>query len=511
MRRTRTDLPLPPPPSVDLHLTPSDIADERLYRSIYGLRDADPLQSAERTFLPRQRNGFLALAAMIVVLVVLWPFIVLPTLIGIATIAYLSTIIFRLSLMYHAARHPETAVVTDEDARAVPDEDLPLYTIMVPCYKEPEVLEQLLRSIAEMEYPKDKLDVKLLLEADDLATIDAAYKMGADETVEIIVVPAAQPRTKPKALNYGLQNAVGKYVTIFDAEDRPESLQLRKAAIALGRAPADVACLQAELAYFNPDQNIITRWFTLEYELWFRQFLPGLSHVNAPIPLGGTSNHFRKDVLVDAGGWDPFNVTEDADLGVRLHRRGYRTGMLASVTLEEANSDFVNWVKQRSRWYKGYLQTWLVHMREPRRLIREVGLGGFLRFNLFVGGTPVLAMLNPIFWALTIGWFLLEPPVIHRLFPAPVYYGGLFTWLVGNFVFAYTFILAGYHHPEKKIFTAGLLAPLYWMGMSLAAVKAFLQLLFNPQYWEKTQHGLSGATSTPTTVAQKASDSLPAQ
>lgn len=471
--------------------------DERLRRSIYALRDADPLLSAERTFLPRQRNGFIAAAVVVAVAVVLWPFVVLPVLFGVAMLIYVSTIVFRVSLMYHAARHPDTASIPDDEALAFPDDELPVYTVMIPCYREPEVVAQLLAGMAAMVYPPEKMDVKLLLEADDQATIAAAHAIGADDVCEVIIVPAAQPRTKPKALNYGLQTARGTYVTIYDAEDRPDPLQLRKAAIALQRAPDDIACLQAELAYFNPDQNVITRWFTLEYELWFRQFLPGLSRVVAPIPLGGTSNHFRKDVLVGAGGWDPFNVTEDADLGVRLHRLGYRTGMLDSVTLEEANSDFVNWVKQRSRWYKGYLQTWLVHMRRPLVLKRQVGLRGFLRFNLFVGGTPALAVLNPLFWGLTVAWFLLEPPALLRLFPGPVYYTGLATWLFGNFLFVYTFLYAAYQHPEKRVFTAALLSPLYWVAMSMAAMKAFVQLVFAPQYWEKTQHGLS-PTTTPT-------------
>jgi glycosyltransferase XagB len=475
----------------------TDDIDERLSRSIYGLRDVNPMLSAERTFVPRQRNGILIALVVLAVLTVLWPYIVLPALIGLATLAYLSTIVFRVSLMFHAARHPGTAVVTDEEARAFPDDKLPTYTVMIPCYKEPEVVAQLLHGMVTMEYPRDKMDVKLLLEADDGATIDAAREANTEQIAEIIVVPPAEPRTKPKALNYGLQSARGEYVTIFDAEDRPDPLQLRKAAIALSRAPDDIACLQAELAYFNPDQNIITRWFTLEYELWFRQFLPGLSRVSAPIPLGGTSNHFRKDVLIGAGGWDPFNVTEDADLGVRLHRLGYRTGMLSSVTLEEANSDFVNWVKQRSRWYKGYLQTWLVHMREPRKLVREVGWRGFLRFNLFVGGTPMLAMLNPLFWGLTLSWFLLAPPFVLKLFWPPVYYTGLATWLFGNFFFAYTFLYAAYQHPQKKVFTAALLAPVYWVAMSMAATKAFVQLIFSPQYWEKTQHGLTTKPAVP--------------
>lgn len=478
--------------------------ERRLHLAIHGLSERAPMLSAERTFLPRQTIAIVGTLAVLVVLAVLWPWITLPALMGLTVVIYLSTIMFRVSLLYHAVRHPSVEIISDAEARAMPDTALPVYTVLIPCYREAEILEQILVGLDQIEYPKDRLDIKLLLEEDDVETIGAARALGAERLCELVVVPAAEPRTKPKALNYGLQSARGLYVTIFDAEDRPDPLQLRKAAIALQRAPADVACLQAELAYWNADQNIITRWFTLEYELWFRQFLPGLSRMEAPLPLGGTSNHFSREVLVRSGAWDPYNVTEDADLGVRLHRLGYRTGMLGSVTYEEANSDFVNWVKQRSRWYKGYLQTWLVHMRQPVQLLREVGLRGFLRFNLFVGGTPALALLNPVFWGLTILWFLLKPAFILELLPAPVYYASLLAWLLGNFFFLYTFVVAAYHHPEKRVFTAALLAPLYWVAMSLAAAKAFLQLVFTPQYWEKTQHGLAKGAATGTGTGTEA-------
>jgi cellulose synthase/poly-beta-1,6-N-acetylglucosamine synthase-like glycosyltransferase len=271
--------------------------------------------------------------------------------------------------------------------------------------------------------------VLIVVEADDEETIDAARQANAGSHVRLVEVPVSIPRTKPKALNYALLEATGDLICVFDAEDRPEPLQLRRAAAALAEGDGRMACLQARLNYFNADQNAITRWFTLEYTTWFDQFLPGLVHMRAPIPLGGTSNHFRRQVLVDVGGWDPFNVTEDADLGLRLYRNGYSVGVLDSVTLEEANSDFVNWVKQRSRWYKGYLQTWLLHMRHPVQLFRALGFRGFVIFNLFVGGTPMLALLNPIFWSLGIRWFAVEPAFIAALSRPPRTTSG---WPVGS-------------------------------------------------------------------------------
>jgi cellulose synthase/poly-beta-1,6-N-acetylglucosamine synthase-like glycosyltransferase len=229
--------------------------------------------------------------------------------------------------------------------------------------------------------------------------------------------------------------------------------------------------------------------------MWFTQFLPGLSLLDAPLPLGGTSNHFRTETLQQIGGWDPFNVTEDADLGLRLHRAGYRTGVLKSRTLEEANSDFVNWVRQRSRWYKGYLQTLLVHLRHPRGMINDIGARSFLRFLLFVGGTPLLALLNPIFWTMTVVWFIGHPAGIKEVFPAPVYYGAVVAWLLGNFAFFYMVLLVSLETDDLGLVAASVLTPFYWVMMSIAAVKAAWQLATQPNYWEKTVHGLDDPDS----------------
>jgi cellulose synthase/poly-beta-1,6-N-acetylglucosamine synthase-like glycosyltransferase len=342
-----------------------------------------------------------------------------------------------------------------------------------------------------MEYPADKLDVKLLLEADDTETIDAIAILGDVPFLEVVLVPPSEPRTKPKALNYGLTFARGEFVTIFDAEDDPDPLQLRRAVVALGSLGPEVVCLQAQLSYANAEHNLITKWFTAEYTMWFTLFLPGLSDLGAPIPLGGTSNHFRRDALERLGGWDPFNVTEDADLGLRIARSGYTVRVLDSVTLEEANSDFVNWAKQRSRWYKGYLQTWLVHLRDPRRTVRELGWSAFLQMNLFVGGTPLLALLNPVFWLMTLVWFVGQPAIVRELFPAPVYYAGIAAWALGNFAVVYMMVVSVRESRRPELLVTALVAPLYWIMMSIAATKAAVQLVVAPSFWEKTTHGLS--------------------
>jgi cellulose synthase/poly-beta-1,6-N-acetylglucosamine synthase-like glycosyltransferase len=473
-----------------------------LDEAVNGLRRRSPSYSAFTTFTRRQ---LLTMGALVVVAIAGSFYNVKDVAIlfvACCALGYLGAIIFRLRLLLLSVDGLALVRISDAEALAVPPTDLPHYTVIVPAYHEPAVVERLIHSVGAVDYPKELLDIKLLLEEDDEDTVHAAMAATGVENFELILVPPAQPRTKPKALNYGLQYATGDLLTIFDAEDRPDPLQLRKAAVALARAGPEVACIQAQLAYFNSTQNIITRWFTVEYLMWFRQMLPGLAAIDAPVPLGGTSNHFRCDVLQELGGWDPFNVTEDADLGVRLHRLGYRTAILESVTYEEANSDFVNWARQRSRWYKGYMQTWLVHMRKPRELWRSLGTRGFIRFNMFVAGTPLIAVLNPLFWALTIIWFVGHPLGIRAIFPASVYYVGLACWLVGNFLFMYLNVIVVVDAGRDDLLIAAILSPVYWIMMSIAAVKAFYQLAATPSYWEKTFHGLDVAGNPPVTHAK---------
>ena len=440
--------------------------------------------SASGTTSLAQRRFGLLIGVLLVVGLLLAPFLVVTLFVTMTTAVYLAALAYRMRLFWGSIDAPGMVRISDAAARAIPDNELPIYTILVPAYREPEVIATLLAQLEAIEYPRDRLDVKLLLEDDDLETHEAVLLAAPGPHVEVIRVPDSRPKTKPKACNIGLGMALGTFVTVYDAEDRPEPLQLRRAVAAFRAAPPDVACLQARLSYYNGDQNLITRWFTGEYEMWFGQLLPGLVARGAPLPLGGTSNHFRRDTLIAIGGWDPWNVTEDADLGIRLHRAGLRTQVLDSVTLEEANSDFINWVKQRSRWYKGYLQTWLVHMRHPRTLVRQLGVRGFIGFNLFVGGTPLLSLLNPLFWAMTLAWFLAAPSFVAALFPTWLYYAALFSMVVGNGAVYYTSMVAARLTGRPELVIASLLVPAYWVMMSMAALKAGAQLLSSPSFWE---------------------------
>lgn len=465
-------------------------ADLHLDSSISELLKSNPDMSAQRTMPIRQRRVLIGVGIVLLLGLIIDAEYTLIALIAVITVFYIAVVINRAILFVLSRRPSAVQHVSDEEALAYPDTHLPVYTVLVPAYKEPEVIGQLVANLDQLSYPREKLEIKIVLESDDVETLLAVRDLEPGSHFEVVTVPPAEPRTKPKALNYAMFSARGSVVTIFDAEDDPDPLQLRRAAIALARGGPRMACVQARLSFANVDQNMLTRWFTLEYEMWFAMLLPGLVHLGAPVPLGGTSNHFRREILAELGGWDPYNVTEDADIGIRLARRGYFCGMLDSITLEEANSDFVNWVKQRSRWYKGYLQTALIHLRHPRDLHRNLGWRGLLQVILFVFGTPALAMLNPIFWVLTVLWFVASPHFVKALFPAWLYYPAVASWVFGNLVVAYLTILTCRLSSRYRLIIAALLVPAYWVMMAVAAIKAFWQLIASPNFWEKTVHGL---------------------
>lgn len=475
--------------------------DYALRRAIDGLREDDPVASASTAVTGWQRWVLWSLLVTVIGLAIWQPEGTAVTLVGLCTLGYLLTMWDRV-LIFRDGLATRPIVVTDEEARAIPDADLPLYTILVPAYGEPEVVGELIGAMAALEYPPDKLQVLLLLEADDGVTIAAAKGSAESDAIIIVLVPPAEPRTKPKACNYGLYFATGEIVTIYDAEDLPEPLQLRRVVAAFRRLPANVACVQAKLEYHNGHQNLLTAWFTAEYRLWFGYLLPGMMRTSSPIPLGGTSNHLRREVLDEIGAWDPFNVTEDADLGLRIAASGYHTAVVDSRTLEEANSDAINWIRQRSRWYKGYLQTWLVQIRRPVRLVRTIGWRSFVRFNLVMCGTPVIAVLNLAFWLITLLWFLGQPAAVEAVFPWYIYFPALIALVLGNATTLYMNLITLREDDRADLLVAALTVPVFWLMMSVAAAKGCYQLIRNPSYWEKTAHGL---TSRP-----DASDAEPA-
>jgi cellulose synthase/poly-beta-1,6-N-acetylglucosamine synthase-like glycosyltransferase len=464
------------------------------YEARDALYDADPSLSARTTFTTPQVIGAYLLLTALLMGLAFAPTATLATLCGGVTVLYVGTFLFRFVLTWIGADRRVDIIVSQAEVAALRDAELPTFTVLVPMYREHEVLPILVDSMRRLDYPRAKLDVKLVLEANDTETIDAAKALHAESLFEIVRVPHSMPKTKPKACNYALRFARGEYTVVFDAEDIPEPDQLKKVVAVFRRTSEQVACVQARLNYFNRDDNFLTRMFTLEYSQWFDYLLPGLHALRIPIPLGGTSNHFRTSTLLALGAWDPYNVTEDADLGVRLTQAGYRVAVVNSTTFEEANGVYRSWINQRSRWIKGYMQTWLVHMRRPVALWRRLGPVGFLGFQLFIGFPPMTALINPLLWATFVIGIAIGPDKVARFYPGPVLYLAMLNLLIGNAMYIYFNMVAAAKRKWYRLVPWGLLAPLYWVMHSIAAYKAAWQLVFKPHYWEKTQHGTSAAT-----------------
>ncbi|MFK8032636.1 MAG: glycosyltransferase family 2 protein [Hyphomicrobiales bacterium] len=370
--------------------------------------------------------------------------------------------------------------------------DLPKYTVLVPLYKEAAIAPRLIRNLADLDYPPELLDIKIILEDGDTDTIAAVQRHVPGAPFDVILVPESSPKTKPKALNYALNFAEGELVCIYDAEDRPDLDQLRRAAAVLVYN-ADVGAVQCSLTIKNGDESWFSRLFAIEYAALFVGLLPALDLFKMPMPLGGTSNHFRKSVLEAVGAWDPFNVTEDADLGIRLARHGYRSTTLSSYTLEEAPISFGQWLPQRTRWFKGWIQSWLVHMRNPVQLYQDLGPLNFCVAQIIMGGMFLSAALHPIFailvFANLVGLF--DGAKTNGFLDNTLYSLNLFNFLAGytaSMILAAVALIAnGKHHWLPSV----LHLPLYWWLMSLAAWRALAQLCHDPFKWEKTDHGVS--------------------
>jgi cellulose synthase/poly-beta-1,6-N-acetylglucosamine synthase-like glycosyltransferase len=462
-------------------------------QATFGLERAEPQFSASRVLTPSQRNVILVAAAVMLGGTSLFPSFGALLITAVIAAGYVANAVFRAWLFWVGAEVPRVHRTLEVEQNCA---DFPSYTVLVPLFREANVIPQLAESLRALDYPRASLDIKFIVEEGDFETVAAAMAQGADGFCEVIVVPPGKPLTKPRACNYALQLARGEYLVIFDAEDKPEPDQLKKALAAFRSGPRDVACLQARLNFFNARECWITRMFALDYALWFDFLLPGLDRLGIPMPLGGTSNHFRVDALRAIHAWDPFNVTEDADLGIRLARLGLRVRTLDSTTYEEATNALPNWLRQRTRWLKGYMQTWLVHMRSPRQLVRNAGLGGFFGFQLFVGGTVLSALLNPLLWSIFALSFFVDIPVMGFLSATHTISG--LSLLLGNVLFAYLAMLGPYRRGWLDLSPFALLVPIYWLLISAAAYRALWQLVRDPWLWEKTPHGTSRMQSTGT-------------
>jgi glycosyltransferase XagB len=427
-----------------------------------------------------------------------WQF-TLSLLVALANAAFLGAVGFKLLACLvgigTGARAPDVPAERD-------DRRLPAYTVLVPVYREANIIGGLMRNLAALDYPTEKLEILVLLESDDTETIEAARAARPPSTVRLVIVPDAQPKTKPKACNVGLFLARGELLVIYDAEDRPAPDQLRKAVAAFEQAGEQTVCVQARLRYWNFPTNLLTRMFALEYGYWFGIMLPGLDRLGLPIPLGGTSNHFRVPALRRLVGWDPHNVTEDADLGLRAAVEGYRVGVIDSDTEEEACAQLRPWIRQRTRWIKGYMQTALVHTRSPRRLVRQVGVVDALGFLALIAGTPLTFLLAPLMWVGTAMWYAFGEPHLPLVDSGTFWLIALINLAIGNGIMVVLNLLAAVREHNWRAAPFALLNPLYWILHSFAAWRALVQLIHKPFYWEKTPHGLDQGEESPASRAQ---------
>ena len=386
-----------------------------------------------------------------------------------------------------ASRRARPALLQRKRKRA---EKLPRISVLVPLFKETEIANALLKRLLTLTYPRALLDVVLVLEETDPLTRETLARTNLPNWIQVVIVPKGNGlTTKPRAMNYALDFCRGEIIGIWDAEDAPDPKQLETIAAHFAHAAPDVACVQGVLDYYNPDTNWISRCFTLEYSMWFRTILRGMSRMGAPIPLGGTTLFMRRDILEKIGRWDAHNVTEDADLGIRMTRFGYRTELSLTVTQEEANCRFRPWIRQRSRWLKGYMVTYLVHMRHPRALLKTLGWGKFIGLNVILLAALMQFLLAPVLWCF---WFLAfgvaEPLGLTDLPPDLIGLSMITLGAVTLLDFAIA-ALSMRGQNRDRLIPWVFAFMLYFPMATLAAYKALFELIFVPFFWDKTTHG----------------------
>jgi cellulose synthase/poly-beta-1,6-N-acetylglucosamine synthase-like glycosyltransferase len=406
---------------------------------------------------------------------------------------YLSANLLRLwSLLPRYNQSPSD--VKDPDENTV----FPIYSILVPLHHEHQVIPQLIGSLDALDWPRSRLDIKIICEEDDVLTLAALNNTALGREYEVVRVPASTPRTKPKALQYALGAARGQFLTVYDAEDRPHPKQLKEAFARFDADTKELACLQAPLVITNITQSWISALFAVEYSALFRRILPMLAANRFPLPLGGTSNHFKTAALRDVGGWDPFNVTEDADLGIRLSREGYQVGVIQRPTLEDAPTDINIWMKQRIRWYKGWAKTWLVMLRSPIKTARELGAIPFAASQLIIGGMLLSSLSHPFLLSYLI--IATHAALISGFSTFEPFKLGLFALDTLNIIGSYIIFLLTARsamRPLERVMlgTRWMLTPVYWLLLSIAAWYSLYELRKEPFRWNKTPHVPSASRS----------------
>jgi len=453
---------------------------EMVDASIHGLYFRHHDESAFRVFSPAQ---YLLIGLLLAgVLLGLWmiPVTTMLLLTLLSSLAFGGAVFFRM--MIGLAETPTSARITvrPESLATLPDRSLPTYSVLVPFDREPEQATPLLASLAGLDYPVDKLDVVLLFHEEDRESLAAAKSAAPPDNVRFLVVPAGELHTKPMACNVGLLYAKGEFLVVLDAADRPEPDQLRKAAVAFRRGPRRLACLQATRVARNSRTTLLSRFATIDQLFWLEHLLPGLDRWRLPVPIGGTSNHFRTEVLRELGGWDPFNATEDADLGVRASMHGHRVGTINSATSVVIDATLVPWLRERTRWIKGYMQTALVFLRDPIALTRRLGLRRTLGFVFLVAATPLGHLMQPVATGLTLLWLMVDARMLMAASPAWAIDLALLSLLMGYACVIAIHLFTALRHRRYWLALLAPFVPFYWLLHSVAASAALVQLLLHP-------------------------------
>lgn len=422
---------------------------------------------------PEQKLIWVSLMIAAAMALILWPSASLSYARRGLWVLFLVVSVIRAIAVFLSTTPPQTILSRRNRGR------LPIYSIIVPLYKEANMVKQMVQNLQALNYPKKALDVIFAIEADDSQTLHALTKQRLPGWMRIIIAPPGSPQTKPRACNVALDQAVGSLVVIFDAEDRPHPDQLMEAANRFMAADEQLACLQAPLRIL-PGKGFWCRQFALEYAAHFETFLPALAKVGSAVPLGGTSNHLRVEAVRQLGGWDPYNVTEDADLGFRLASAGFRTEMLTLPTWETPTARFSVWLPQRSRWLKGYMQTLIVWTKCHSRLSIAnqaslwLTLGVSVLSALIHGPIALLLLVQSILAVCGWGPFISATGLV---LVATAWTSAILSMTVGA-------KRAGIDLRASDL----ALAVIYWPLATLAAGRAVYQLLFKPYYWDKTPH-----------------------
>jgi cellulose synthase/poly-beta-1,6-N-acetylglucosamine synthase-like glycosyltransferase len=442
-----------------------------------------PITSAKNITISKQGLINIAIASAICFFAVQNDFLLKVFLLAI-NIFFFSTLISK-AVFFFAGAFAKKEKYTEETLD-INEQELPIYTILVPLYKEKRAtIIQLTSAIKNLNYPLAKLDIKLITELDDDATINIIKSMGLESNFQIIRVPHSIPKTKPKACNYALRFAKGEFVTIYDAEDIPDQNQLKKTYLAFRNEPQDNTALQCQLNFYNRNENFLSRFFSMEYASWFQFMLYGLERLKLPIPLGGTSNHFRTTYLKNIRAWDAYNVTEDAELGMRISLGKGNIKVVNSTTMEECPYILKNWLQQRTRWIKGYMQTFAAYMLQPANIIKNFGIKKFLGFFFFIGAPFLTYMLAPL--AIMLYFIaLVHKPDLHNI--TSFLYFNLFFGIALHIFIGLVVVVK---NRWWDLLIHALLFPLYWVLHSIASYIAVFEIVKKPHHWNKTEHGLS--------------------